>query len=480
MPRVAVACAALAFVNGAVWGLITPPFQAPDEIDHINYVQFVAEWRDIPGGPPRQPQTYSDELAVAVGVMPWTVEGKPRWDPRAGRRARDRVVEDDLGRRPSGSGGVANTNPPLYYVLDAVPYELASGTNFYDRVYAMRLLSALLAALTVAFIFLFVREVLPRPRWAAPVGALAVAFQPMFGFMSGGVNNDNALYACSAVLIYLVARILRRGLTPALGLALGLTAVAGLLAKMSFAGLLPGAAAAVLVALWRAAPQQRRRALVATAAAGLTLAIGFGAWIVVSDVVFGRSAEVNTAGYTSEAVVSRTSVRGHLSYVWQAFLPRLPGMQEFPALKGNFPLWDSYFQGFVGRFGWWLFGFPMWVNWLALYFYLGVLSLAGVTLFRFRAALRRRWPELVCFLLMAAGFAVLVEVAAYRFQALNNTPFEQTRYLLPLLPFYGLLIAVAARAGGRRWGSALGAFFVTLAMGHSLFAMLLVASHYYA
>jgi len=478
VPTACLACAAIAFANGAMWAVVTPPFQIPDEIDHIGYAQFVAERGDLPEGPGPGRGVYSQELAAAAGGVPWTIEGRPIWHPRIGREVRRSL--DDASPRPDATGSTAAMNPPLYYALEAVPYRLAGWANLFDRIFVMRLFSALLAALTVALTFLFVREVLPRPLWAAPVGALAVAFQPMFGFMSGGVNNDNLLYTCGAALIYLVARILHRGLTVRLGLALGLVTVAGMLAKTSFIGLLPGAAVAVLVAIWRAAPAERHRALVAAAAAGALPVALFAGWLAISEVVFNRGTETTTAGYTSETVTSRTSLRGHVSYVWQAFLPALPGMQRFSALGEAYPLWDSFFQGFIGRFGWWRFGFPSWVHWLALYLYLGVVVLAGAALFRARQALRGRWPELLAYLLIAGGYLVLVEVAAYRYQVLSGLPFEQTRYLLPLLPFYGLLIAVAARAAGRRWGAALGTFLVTLAMGHSLFAMLLVMSNYYA
>ena len=63
----------------------------------------------------------------------------------------------------------------------------------------LRLLSAALAALTTLFVFLFLREVLVE-RWTWTVGALAVAFQPTFGFISGGVTPDALLFAASAAL----------------------------------------------------------------------------------------------------------------------------------------------------------------------------------------------------------------------------------------------------------------------------------------
>ena len=56
---------------------------------------------------------------------------------------------------------------------------------------SMRLVAALLAALTTLFVFLFLREVFAE-RWTWTVGALAVAFQPLFGFISGAVHAGRA------------------------------------------------------------------------------------------------------------------------------------------------------------------------------------------------------------------------------------------------------------------------------------------------
>ena len=46
---------------------------------------------------------------------------------------------------------------------------------------------------------------------------LLVAFQPMFGFISGAINNDNGVNAAAAAIAYLLIRGLRRGLTWRLG-----------------------------------------------------------------------------------------------------------------------------------------------------------------------------------------------------------------------------------------------------------------------
>ena len=49
--------------------------------------------------------------------------------------------------------------------------------------------------------FLFLREVLAEP-WTWTVGALAVAFQPLFGFISSGVHPDALLFTASAALFF--------------------------------------------------------------------------------------------------------------------------------------------------------------------------------------------------------------------------------------------------------------------------------------
>ncbi len=471
-----VACAAVAFANGAIWALVTPPLQVPDEGAHFGYVQYVAERGELPReSAPGAPG--SNELNAAAAAIPFTVEGRPTWFREDLRAFHDAAGQ--LDRRPPANGLTAANHPPLYYVLQLAPYAAARSAGFFDRLLLMRLLSCVLAALAVACVFLFVRELLPGHAWGAPVGALAATFQPVFGFMSGGVNNDNLTFALAALLFYLVARALRRGVTAPLAVATALTAAAGMLTKTSFAGLLPGVAVAGLVAIGRLPAERRRRALAIAAGGALAFAVPVAVWLVANQAVFDRPGGTTTGNLTDSSVTARTSLAGHLSYVWQAFLPALPGMQEFRALGGAFPLWDTYVQGFVGRFGWWHFGFPLRVSQLGLGVYVAIVALASAGALRARAAIRGRWPEVLVYAAMAVGYLVLIELAAYRHQALHHAAFEQARYLLPLLALYGAVVAVAATTGGRR-GPALGAFLVVLALAHSLFAMLLVVGHYYA
>ena len=95
----------------------------------------------------------------------------------------------------------------------------------------MRLLSALMAACTVLAIYLFLREIIPRTPWTWTVGALMVAFEPMFAFIGAGVQGDNLLYLASALTFLATARAWRRGLTTRRGVAIGTALAIGMLAS---------------------------------------------------------------------------------------------------------------------------------------------------------------------------------------------------------------------------------------------------------
>ncbi len=194
-------CSLVALLTATAWSLIIPLFQAPDEPAHVAYAQYLAETGSPPTGD-NDKRPFSQQERQLLNAVQWkAVIHRPQNEPPATATAHqlfDRL--SDHQGDPVGAGGFtsATNNPPLYYAAEAAVYHLTPSSSLPDRIHAMRLLSALLAAVTVLFVFLFLREVVPGTPWAWTVGALAVAFQPMFGFVSGGVNSDNLLFAASA------------------------------------------------------------------------------------------------------------------------------------------------------------------------------------------------------------------------------------------------------------------------------------------
>jgi hypothetical protein len=471
----------VALANGLAWSLIVPPFQVPDENAHYAYVQQVAERGTLPRrisaeGPlsPREDQII--DALLTFGVVGHRDNPAPLTQVQ--QDVIDGIAKQDLSARGSGDALTATGNPPLFYALQAIPYKLTPSGKVLDKLEAMRCLSALMGALTVLLVFMFLRELLPGTRWAWPAGALLVAFQPLFGFMSGGVNSDDLLYLTAAGVLWADARTFRRGLSPVNGALIGGFLGAGLIAKLTLLGFVPAVALAVVLLARRAWSEDPRNAARGAAwAVGLSVA-PFLLYAILNHVVWGRTAVPGGVGsVTATGTAGRTfSFREEVSHVWQLFLPSLWMRPQFTYN----PLWETWFTGFVGRFGWLDYDFPGWVYQVARPVSLLVCALAAGELVRCRRALHRRRGELAVYVLAVVGLCAEIGVQSYRYLVSNGGMFEQARYLLPLLCLYGAIVALAVRFGGRRWGPALGAALVVLAIGHDLFAQAITVSRYYA
>jgi len=291
------------------------------------------------------------------------------------------------------------------------------------------------------------------------------------------VNNDNLLFAVCALLLALLARAFRSGLTPRLGVAVGLTLTAGILTKPPMYGVVPGAALGLLLLAWRGRRLGNREPIRGAALAGIVFLAVTATWYLVDAVVFGRVPGDATEGLNSGS--RPTSLFSQLSYLWQFYLPKLPFMGEkFPGYP-RYPVWDVLIQGFIGRFGYFQYGFPMWAYRLGFGLLLALTALAVLTVAR-TGTVRRRWREMCCYLAMGAGLVLLMGFVGYRYKLATGANFEQVRYFFPLLGLYGAVAVLAARGAGARWGRPLGAFLVVLAMGHSLLSMMVTVARYYA
>ncbi len=476
-------CFLIAFVNAAIWGVVVPPFQVPDEIAHFGYAQYLAET----GKPPPQGSgaQYSPQEEVALErLFFYSVIGRSQLRGILTPED-DHALRTALATHPSpvGQGGVSTvTNqPPLYYALEAIPYWLSPSHDILARLALMRLLSALMAAGTVLTIFLFLRELMPQTPWAWTVGALAVAFQPTFDFIAAGVQGDNLLFLTSSLTILLLLRAYRRGLTMRRAIWIGAVVAAGVLAKLTFIALLPGIALALVLLAWRARHDGRGAALRALAAAVLVAAAPVLLYALLNVTVWHRGSPTagGVAGATNSALPGGgvVTLPQTLDYVWQLYLPRLWFMHH--TYFTSDPIWAIWVNGSIGHFGWLDYTFPSWVYSDGRYLVEALTVLALVGLVRVRRAIGPMLPIFACFAVMAVGLLGAIGYAGIRYRLSTGFPFEQARYLFPLAAFYALFLVFAARGVGRRWAPVLGALLVVLAMAHGLFAETLTISRYY-
>jgi hypothetical protein len=470
VPAAAWTCALIALLNAAAWSVITPPFQGKDEVDHFSYIAQLAERGTLPhetsGG------EYPPHEALAMRALHYY---GVRFTPAAHtistaaeQRAVNEAIHAAVPPTASGNAGVATPEPPLYYALASIPYALGGG-NVLTQLQLIRLLGALLAALTALLVFLFLREILPAVPWAATAGALCVAVQPLFGFISGSVNPETLLVTLTAALLLCLARALRRGLTPRLAVALGLLIAAGFATKLNFIGPAFGVGVGLLALAVREVRARGWRALARPA-----LAAGIGLLPVVT--VYAARPQGISTGVTGQ--LFSPALLKELSYTWQLYLPRLPGMPHYFA---GIATWrDIWFDRAVGLYGWMDTVFPGWVDDVALVVATALAGLAARELYVRRAALRARLAELVTYAAVVFGVLVLMGFASYQTDAVGHElAFGEPRYLLPLLPLLGAVIALAVRGAGRRWAPVAGAAVVVLFLGHDLFSQLQVIARYY-
>jgi 4-amino-4-deoxy-L-arabinose transferase-like glycosyltransferase len=479
-PLVVLVVGALAFANAATWALVTPAFEAPDEEAHVAYADHLAQTGGVPDSTSGRPFA-SEDLRLALGVTHhYSVISAPKATRPPWRKADEQAYLARLAahppRRDDGGGNTgASSYAPLFYTLPAGAAWVSGGSVF-DRLLAMRLACALLAGIAAAFVCASVRELLPGIPWAAPAAGLLVAFQSMFGFIGGSVNPDSGAAAAGAALLYLLMRALRRGLTPWIGVGIGLTLVLGAVVKLNVLALAPAVVLAIVILLKRhGVPPRALVALVGATAATL------GGWLIYASQL-GRD---HLPGAEGQAVLPYEAVPpqpvgldDRLFYLWQIFLPPLPFMEDVYTGDAKVPAFAIYVQRGFASFGGTSLDPAVGVLKVIALAVALTLVLLAVAAWRERRAVWSRRGEIAVLLV---AFLVLAVASHWNFARAQPEPYvlEQGRYLFPAATSVAVAAVGACFAFGRRWAPVMGTAYVAGTMVFSGLCQLFVFTSYY-
>jgi len=236
---------------GSTYSIVTPIMEASDELWHYPMVKHIADHWALPVQDPEN-------------VGPWRQEGSQAplyyllgaaltfWIDTSG-------LERVRWLNPHADSGViredGNTNLLIHSPAEQFPWR---GTVL--ALHLIRFVSVCLGVGTVYLTFALVLELWPERYCMALTAATITAFNPMFCFISGAVNNDNlAMLLCAAAIWLLVRLVKRHGTeqplpqrvwwidTAVLGVVLG----SGVLTKSQSMSLLPLTALAVGYVAWR-------------------------------------------------------------------------------------------------------------------------------------------------------------------------------------------------------------------------------------
>ncbi len=224
------------------YSLVTPPFEAPDEIHHYAFIRDLARDRALPvqraGDPPSQ--RHQPPLYYFIGALATSWINEPDGSPYSAARS------NPYWGYAYGEVGHDNKNLYLHGQWDSPPYQ---GTAL--GIHVVRLLSVLMGVASIYITYRIGLDIFPDYPLLALGGVALLAFNPMYLFISGAINNDNLLVLLVTLIVWLLVRTAKTGISVRRSLWIGLLCGLALLTKLTGLYILPVVAVVYLMTAWR-------------------------------------------------------------------------------------------------------------------------------------------------------------------------------------------------------------------------------------
>ncbi len=438
----ATAFIAAAFLLFCLYSVTTPLFEASDELWHYPVIQHLVAGNGLPvqhvgqtdANAPWRQEGSQPPLYYAITALITAPFDHSNW-----RELRRLNIHADMGV-PTYDG---NANAILHSPAEAWPWTRAA-----LAVRIARLVSILMSTATVAFAYRVVRELWSEERGArgekrgamtdtpfalrpSPFALLRLstiiftACIPMFAFISGAINNDNAAVMFSTIGLWWALRLMRTGnLSAKSALVAGLITGLGALSKSSALGLLGLFGVAALLTQNVKGKIENEK----SAHKQHPLFIIFNSVFLISLTRFILIMSLTTLAISGWWFVRNVNLYGDL-LGWNAFLDSV-GRRIPPATLSQ--LWSER-EGFVWAF-WGVFGtlnviMPTWVygalDGMVIVAVLGWLRQAS------NIIRQRPTPLALRSMLLCVFWVTLVFVALLRWTSL--TPASQGRLMFPCI-----------------------------------------------
>jgi len=403
--QVLVAIVIIYLVLGALYATATPAWQVPDEPAHYNYVKYVAEHQRLPElRPGDYPHAYLEVIKAR------------RFPP-------------DMSIEPIR---YESHQPPLYYVLAAVVYQVESSLLRLPMPLGLRVFSLILGALSLVVGYRVVRAIYPEEPGLALGTAAFAATLPMHLAMTAAVNNDVLTELLLVLIVWQLVQMRGDDWTAGKAFRLGILLGLAFLTKMQS---YPAFGIALFALIWDAWHFGRSRSEATWRVAATRGAIMFGTallvalpWLVRNAVLYGPGDLLGLARHDQVVFGQLTTAQ----YVAE---------HGFATLLHRFLL--TTFQSFWGQFGWMgvVLPFRFYLAWALL----SGLALIGLALYlaHFFGRASQVSPHTRRGLVLLLIWALLTTLGYLWY----NTKYvqHQGRYLFPALVPWGLAFALGLR-----------------------------------
>lgn len=401
----------LFIVLGTAYSVANPLFEATDELRHYRFVQHIIQHHALPiqgemncSAQGHHPPLYYATAALVTG---WIDSGhdvcyeppkNPFWDYRYWEVGND------------------NKNQYLHGQDEAFPW---SGNAL--AAHLSRIVNVFIGAAVVWVTWAIGRAIWPKRPFLAVGGAAIVAFNPMFLFMSGAVNNDVIAALAGAAVTLASMRLIRdeEGLRTRWGIILGILFGLALMSKFNLAAIIVTIELALTWVAWR--KKQWARWIRANILLFIFSLLVAGWWFVRNQILYGEP-----TGFQ------------RLTELWGVRNPA----DSFGVAIFELPyLWTSLW----GRFGYGQVPLPQPIYLLLWWFSLfAAVGLLLPLILRQRDELRDYGILIVLLLLNVALFFAVI------FNYLLVSPAgPMGRFFFPALPSFALLLFY----GLSRWGT---------------------------
>jgi hypothetical protein len=347
--------------KGVIWSFALPLWQGPDEEDHYNVIQFIAELGKLPDA---QDTFLVDEVALSrqladVGKLPYAPEQRQAFSKGIVGPGEEALTSLPLSTRASfdlKAVGKLNKATPLYYLMATVPYRLFYDSDLLTRAQIQRVFSLIMSSGVVIAAYLITRVLFPLNAAMRLTIPTLVAFHPMMTQMAAVVTVDGFFILLYSILILLSIMTFRDGFDWRYGLAMGIVFSTAFLTKPTINGFVPLIGLLVLYDFWRGKGRRKQIVWGTVILAGVVLILS--SWWMV------RSLRINNDLFYFNPVLEGHRVIQNPFYDYTPLAHMVDYYQS--VVGGIFVTWWAHF-------GWIDTAMPPWV-----YTILRVLTLAAI------------------------------------------------------------------------------------------------------